>query len=63
MKSLRQKKKKKSSAKPKSRQEALALAVKNHLSKRAKKKSRLVVANPFGRNKGSTALEMMKKNM
>jgi hypothetical protein len=57
------KKKKKSSAKPRSRQEALALAVKNHLSKKAKKKHKLVVANPFGRNKGSTALEAMKKSM
>jgi len=56
-------KKKKSFAKPRSRQEALALAVKNHLSKKAKKKNKLVVANPFGRNKGSTALEAMKKSM
>lgn len=50
-------------SKPKSRKEALAEAVNKHLAKKAGlgKRNRLVVANPFGRNKGVTALEAMKR--
>jgi ATP-dependent RNA helicase DDX24/MAK5 len=47
-------------SKPKSRKEALAEAVSKHLAKKAGKRNRLVVANPFGRNKGVTALQAMK---
>lgn len=47
-------------AQPKTRKEALEDAVKKHLAKKAGKRNRLVVANPFGRNKGVTALEAMK---
>ena len=53
-------KKVKNKAKPKSRKEALAEAVQKHLDKKAGKRTRLIVANPFGRNKGLTALQAMK---
>jgi len=53
-------KKPKKKSKPKSRKEALAEAVNKHLAKKAGKRNRLVVAHPFGRNKGVTALEAMK---
>lgn len=53
-------KKSRQKSRPKSRKEALAEAVSKHLAKKAGKRNRLVVANPFGRNKGVTALQAMK---